>query len=185
MSLTEIFLLAVGLSMDAFAIAICKGLAMQSIDFKKMAIVGLWFGGMQAAMPALGCLLASTFSGYIAAAGSYIAFGLLLIIGIGMIREAFSKEEKVDDSLKFGTMLLLAVADSIDAFAAGVSFAFVEINLPLALVLIGTVTFLLSALGVKLGAIFGTKYRSKAEIAGGIILILLGVKVLLEGLGVI
>ncbi|WP_178006762.1 manganese efflux pump MntP [Mediterraneibacter sp.] len=184
MGLTELFLLAVGLSMDAFAVAVCKGLAMSKITPKKIAVVGLWFGGFQALMPAAGYFLGIRFKDSITAVDHWIAFILLSLIGINMIREAFSDDEdSSNDLLDFKTMLPLAVATSIDALAVGITFAFLNVHIMAAVSFIGIVTFVIAAAGVKIGNIFGTKYKSKAEIAGGIILILLGVKILLEHLG--
>ncbi len=188
MDLLTLFLLAVGLSMDAFAVSICKGLAMKKISFRQAAIVGLWFGGFQALMPALGFLLGTSFASLVNVVADWIAFVLLALIGGNMIKEALSKEEEeADASLSFKTMLLLAIATSIDAFAVGVSFAFMEIGsliIP-AVLFIGVITFILSMVGVKVGNIFGTKYKSKAELVGGIILILLGVKIILEHFGIL
>lgn len=188
MDLLTLFLLAVGLSMDAFAVSICKGLAMKKISFRQAAIVGLWFGGFQALMPALGFLLGTSFASLVNVVADWIAFVLLALIGGNMIKEALSKEEEeADASLSFKTMLLLAIATSIDAFAVGVSFAFMEIGsliIP-AVLFIGVITFILSMVGVKVGNVFGTKYKSKAELVGGIILILLGVKIILEHFGIL
>ena len=185
MSLFELILLAIGLSMDALAVSICKGLALRRASWKNAAVVGLWFGGFQALMPLIGYLLGSRFAEAIAAYDHWIAFGLLTLIGLSMIKEAFGKEEKADTSMKVKTMFLLAVATSIDALAVGVTFAFLSVRIVPAVCLIGAITFALSALGVKLGAVFGMKYKSGAEIVGGVILILLGVKILLEHLGVL
>lgn len=186
MGLIELFILAVGLSMDAFAVSVCKGLAMPKISLKKTFIVGAWFGGFQALMPALGYLLGIQFQDKITAVDHWIAFILLSIIGINMIREACSKEcERENDSLDIRTMFLLAVATSIDALAVGITFAFLQVNIGAAVTFIGITTFVISSAGVKIGNVFGTKYKSKAELAGGIILILLGVKILLEHLGVL
>ena len=190
MNIVEIVLLAVSLSMDAFAVALCKGLAMQKLKVKSCIIVGAWFGAFQALMPLLGYLLGSTFADKITSIDHWIAFVLLALIGGNMIKEAFDKkEEKADDSLGVKNMLVMAIATSIDALAVGVSFAFTEFNpdwyVYIAFVLIGVITFTISAFGVKIGNIFGTRYKSKAEFAGGVILILLGLKILLEGLGVI
>ena len=188
MDLLTLFLLAVGLSMDAFAVAICKGLAMKKISFKQAGIVGLWFGGFQALMPALGFLLGTGFAGAVNVIADWIAFILLALIGGNMIKEALSKEEEeADASLSFKKMLLLAIATSIDAFAVGVSFAFMEIGSLIvpAVLFIGVITFALSMVGVKVGNVFGTKYKAKAELAGGIILILLGVKIMLEHFGIL
>ncbi len=184
MSLFELFLVAVGLSMDAFAVSICKGLAMQKMSLKNAVIVGLWFGGFQAGMPLIGYYLGKQFETYITSIDHWIAFGLLFLIGLSMIREALSKEEeKADASLDVKTMFLLAVATSIDALAVGVTFAFLQVRIVPAISFIGVITFLFSAAGVKIGNVFGVKYKAKAEIAGGIILIGMGLKILLEHLG--
>lgn len=186
MRFAELFIIAVGLSMDAFAVSICKGLAMKKIDIKKAAIVGLWFGGFQGLMPLIGWLLGSSFKDYITTIDHWIAFILLCLIGINMVKEAFDKEEEgVNDSLAWKIMLLLAIATSIDALAVGVTFAFLSVNIVSAVTTIGVTTFVFSAIGVKVGNAFGVKYKSKAELAGGIILILMGIKILLEHLGVI
>ena len=186
MSLFSLFIIAVGLSMDAFAVSICKGLAMKKINFKKACIVGLWFGGFQALMPLIGYLLGSQFEQYITAIDHWIAFVLLGLIGASMIKEALSKEDEcANDSLDFKTMFLLAVATSIDALAVGVTFAFLQVDIVPAVSFIGIITFTLSAIGVKVGNVFGIKYKSKAELAGGIILIVMGIKILLEHLGVL
>ena len=184
MTILELFILAVGLSMDAFAVAVCKGLAIGKINMKHALIVGLWFGGFQALMPLIGYLLGSSFAEYIAAVDHWIAMILLALIGVNMVRESRDKDpEHADPSLGFKTMLVMAVATSIDALAVGVTFAFLEVRILPAVSFIGVVTFLLSALGVKIGSIFGTKYKSKAELTGGIILILLGLKIFLEHMG--
>lgn len=183
MSLFSLFLIAVGLSMDAFAVSICKGLAMKKITIKKAGIVGLWFGGFQALMPLIGYFLGSRFEKYITSIDHWIAFVLLVLIGLSMIKEALSKEEEcANDSLDAKTMLLLAVATSIDALAVGVTFAFLQVNIVPAVSFIGIITFLLSAVGIKVGNVFGIKYKAKAELAGGIILILMGCKILMEHL---
>ena len=186
MGILELFLLAVGLSMDAFAVAVCKGLAMKRADLRKCAIVGLWFGGFQALMPAIGYFLGASFARYIEKFDHWVAFGLLLLIGLNMIREAvFGGEETAEESLGFRTMLLMAIATSIDALAVGVTFAFLEVNVLVAVLFIGCVTFLLSCLGVRVGNLFGARWQKGAEIAGGTILVLLGLKILLEGLGIL
>lgn len=186
MSLLELIVLAVGLSMDAFAVSVCKGLALGEIKKKHALIVGAWFGGFQALMPLIGYFLGSRFEQYIRSFDHWVAFILLAAIGTNMLREALSKEEETADaSLSFKTMLLMAVATSIDALAVGITFAFLQVRILPAVLLIGCITFLLSMLGVKAGSLFGKKYQKKAEIAGGIILILLGIKILLEHLGVI
>ena len=186
MGIIEIILLAIGLSMDAFAVAICKGLAMEKVSIKKVAIVGAWFGGFQALMPLIGFLLGVSFKDYIVAIDHWISFVLLSLIGFNMIKESLSKDEDEENSsLAFKLMLVLAVATSIDALAVGVTFAFLQVNVVLAVIIIGVTTFILSSIGVKIGNVFGARYKSKAEFAGGLILILLGVKILLEHLGVI
>ena len=186
MGLIEPFILAVGLSMDAFAVSVCKGLAMPKITVKKTLIVGLWFGGFQALMPAIGYLLGVQFRDQITSIDHWIAFILLGIIGANMIKEACSGDcEEENDSLDIKTMFLLAVATSIDALAVGITFAFLNVHLLAAVSFIGVTTFTLSAIGVKIGNVFGTKYKSKAEFAGGVILILLGFKILLEHLGIL
>lgn len=184
MGLIELFLIAVGLSMDAFAVSVCKGLAMPKCTFKKAAIVGLWFGGFQALMPAIGYVLGAQFQEAIASIDHWIAFVLLALIGGNMIHEALDNdEEEADASLNVKTMFLLAVATSIDALAIGITFAFLKVNIIPAVCFIGIVTFIISFAGVKIGNVFGARYKNKAEIVGGIILILLGLKILLEHLG--
>lgn len=188
MGVVEIIILAIGLSMDAFAVSICKGLALKKITLKNAAIVGAWFGGFQAFMPLIGYFLGIQFKDYITSVDHWIAFVLLTLIGLNMIKESFSKnEEKESASLSCRTMVVLAVATSIDALAIGVTFAFLNdsVNIYFAVCTIGVITFLLSAFGVKIGNIFGIRYKSKAELAGGIILILLGIKILLEHLEII
>ena len=184
MGLIELFLIAVGLSMDAFAVSVCKGLAMPKCTFKKAAIVGLWFGGFQALMPAIGYVLGAQFQETIASIDHWIAFVLLALIGGNMIHEALDNdEEEADASLDVKTMFLLAVATSIDALAIGITFAFLKVNIIPAVCFIGSVTFIISFAGVKIGNVFGARYKNKAEIVGGVILILLGLKILLEHLG--
>ena len=227
MGLLELFILAIGLSMDAFAVSICKGLALPKINLKSAGIVGLWFGAFQALMPLIGYLLGVNFRSYIVSIDHWIAFVLLALIGANMIKEALSdddEEEEVEirnlkrgseegtigvcsldscsisptgqvalsrkdngikEILGFKTMFLLAVATSIDALAMGITFAFLNVNIIPAISFIGVVTFTCSAIGVKIGNIFGLKYKSKAEIAGGVILILLGCKILIEHLGIL
>ena len=190
MGFVELFLLAVGLSMDAFAVSICKGLSMKKATLKAGAICGGWFGGFQAMMPLVGFFLGTMFAEAIEAFDHWVAFGLLAIIGFNMLREAFSKEcdccEDQDADLSFKTMFVMAVATSIDAMAVGISLAMSGgVNIWLAISLIGVVTFLFSAVGVKIGNVFGSRFEKKAQFAGGAILILLGVKILLEHLGVI
>lgn len=188
MGVLDIIILAIGLSMDAFAVAICKGLAMKKVNFKSALIVGLWFGGFQAIMPTIGYFIGKQFSNYIDKYDHWIAFVLLAIIGINMIREAFSKEEEhVQSSLAFKVMLTMAVATSIDAMAAGVSFSFSGMVFPIyiTVTIIGLITLMFSMAGVRIGSVFGDKYKSKAELVGGIILVFLGIRMLLEGLAVI
>lgn len=184
MGIWELFVLAVGLSMDAFAVSVCKGLSLGKIKWKHMCIAGLWFGGFQALMPLTGYFLGSLFADIFTKYAHWIAFVLLVFIGGSMIKEAFGKEE-VNASMSFQSMLLLAIATSIDALAVGVSFAFLQVKIVPAVSFIGVITFLLSAVGVKIGSIFGDKYRSKAEICGGVILILIGLKTLLDGIGIL
>ncbi|MGN0442448.1 MAG: manganese efflux pump MntP family protein [Acutalibacteraceae bacterium] len=184
MSLIELFILAVGLSMDAFAVSICKGLSLRKIKAKHMCIAGLWFGGFQALMPLIGYFLGSFFSEMIEQYDHWVAFILLAIIGGNMIKESFGKDENVDSAMDFKSMLLLAIATSIDALAVGVTFAFLQVQIVPAVSFIGVVTFIFSAVGIKIGSLFGTKYRSKAELFGGIVLVLIGLKILLEGIGV-
>ncbi len=187
MTIIDIVLLGIGLSMDAFAVAICKGLAMEKANFKKCSIVGSWFGFFQGLMPFIGYLIGSLFSKYIEAFDHWVAFVLLALIGANMLKESFCDEEDgVGGSISFKPMLVMAIATSIDALAAGVTL----ISLPFlkvvfAVVLIGVITFVTSVIGTKIGNIFGAKYKSKAEFLGGAILILLGLKMLLEGLGII
>ena len=189
MSFMELVLIAVGLSMDAFAVAICKGLSVQKLGWKHYLTVGVWFGGFQALMPTLGYLLGTTFERYITSVDHWVAFVLLCLIGGSMLKEGLAKEEEEKEGragFDFKSMLLLAVATSIDARAVGITFALLpDVNIFSAVGLIGTITFCLSAVGLKVGNIFGLKYKSKAEVVGGVILILIGVKILLEHLGVI
>ena len=191
MGFLELFLIGVGLSMDAFAVAICQGLSMTKIKWGHALTVGLYFGGFQALMPLLGWVLGSQFSGYIQQYDHWVAFILLLLIGGNMIREALSGEEdEAEDTATGGgldhkKLFLMAIATSIDALAIGVTFAFLETAILPAIGIIGCTTFCLSALGLKVGNIFGLKYKSKAEVAGGIILILMGCKILLEHLGIL
>ena len=185
MGIIELFILAVGLSMDAFAVSICKGLSLGRIKAKHMCIAGVWFGAFQALMPLIGYLLGSFFADMITKYAHWIAFVLLLFIGGNMIKETFGEEEKVDADMNAKNMLLLAKATSIDALAVGVTFAFLKVQIVPAVSFIGIITFIFSAVGVKIGSIFGTKYQAKAEFCGGAILILIGIKILLDGLGVL
>ncbi|MCI5623342.1 MULTISPECIES: manganese efflux pump MntP [Anaerostipes] len=185
MDFLTLLILSVGLAMDAFAVSICKGLAMKRATIEKASVVGLWFGVFQAGMPVLGYLLGTQFKEQITRVDHWIAFILLGMIGMNMIKEAESEDEEADDSLAVMEMFLLAVATSIDALAVGITFAFLKVNIVEAASTIGISTFVISAAGVKIGNLFGTKYKSKAELAGGVILILLGMKILLEHLGVL
>lgn len=191
MSFFELFLLAVGLSMDAFAVSICKGLAMKKADAKGMAICGAWFGGFQGLMPLIGFFLGTLFASAIEAVDHWVAFGLLGIIGFNMLKEAFAKEEECecennDADLSVKTMFVMAVATSIDALAVGISLAMAgNVNIWIAITLIGITTFVLSAIGVKVGSIFGSKFEKKAQLAGGIILVCLGAKILFEHLNLL
>ncbi|MDI9241031.1 manganese efflux pump MntP family protein [Fusibacillus kribbianus] len=185
MAVWELFVIAVGLSMDAFAVSICKGLAMKKMSWKNAGLAGLYFGGFQMLMPLVGYLLGTGFRDKITSIDHWIAFVLLAFIGINMIKEAFSDEEDADSSFDVKTMLILAVATSIDALAVGVTFAFLNVQILPAVSLIGVTTFVLSAVGVRVGNVFGSRYKSKAELAGGIILVLMGVKILLEHLGIL
>ena len=185
MSFGELFIIAIGLSMDAFAIAICKGLSVRRLLVRHTVITGLWFGGAQTLMPVIGYFLGSSFRSFIEAVDHWFSFGLLLLIGINMIRESREKEEKLDDSFSAKAMFPLAIADSIDALAVGVTFAFEKVNILFAALLIGVTTFLFSAAGVKIGNAFGSKYKSAAEMAGGIILIVMGCTIVLEDYGIL
>lgn len=181
MGIIELLIIAIGLSMDAFAVSVGKGISTQNIKLRHYLSVGLWFGGFQALMPMIGYLLGATFTTVVSDFDHWVAFFLLGIIGCNMIRDSFSKEEdKQNDSFSFRVMLMLAIATSIDALAVGVSFAFLHVELWIAVALIGLVTFLFSAIGLKIGKVFGDKYKSKAEFTGGVILLLIGVKILVE-----
>lgn len=186
MGLIELFLIAVGLSMDAFAVSICKGLALKDVKLKHSVKAGLWFGGFQALMPTIGFFCGFLFKNYISAFDHWIAFFLLALLGAKMIKEALSDDnETTDAAMDFKNMFLLAVATSIDALAAGITFACLDVNIWYAVIFIGLITFIFSAVGIKIGSLFGAKFKTKAEIAGGIILILIGIKILLEHLGII
>ncbi len=183
MSFLELFLIAVGLSMDAFAVSVCKGLSMKTMNPHHAVIVGLYFGGFQALMPWIGYCLGSQFQGIIASVDHWVAFILMAFIGINMIREALNPEsESCDASVAPRDMLVLAVATSIDALAVGVTFAFLQVQIVSAVSVIGIITFVLSIVGVKTGTVFGCRYKSKAEMTGGIILLCIGTKILVEHL---
>ena len=186
MGIIELILLSIGLGMDAFAVSVCKGISMKKMNWKKACIIGLYFGGFQAIMPVIGYFFGSSFESIITNIDHWIAFILLAIIGAKMIQEAFQKEEEeYNEDISVKTMIVLSIATSIDALAVGITFAFLKVNLLLAITLIGTITFILSVIGTKIGNRFGDKYKSKAELAGGIILIIIGLKILLEHIGII
>ncbi|MDO5784702.1 MAG: manganese efflux pump MntP family protein [Eubacteriales bacterium] len=183
MSLFELFVLAVGLSMDAFAVSVCKGLSVQQLRFRHACIAGAYFGGFQALMPLIGFLLGVQFQRYIVSIDHWIAFILLCLIGVNMVIESFKDAEELNASFSVMTMLPLAVATSIDALAVGVTFAFLQVNIIPAVLFIGCTTFVLSAIGIKVGNLFGARYKGRAELVGGIVLILIGCNILLEHLG--
>jgi manganese efflux pump family protein len=185
MSFPELFIIAIGLSMDAFAVSICKGASVQKLQKKNVLITGAYFGSFQAVMPFLGYLLGTRLQNLVESIDHWIAFALLVLIGANMIRESMEKTETVCSSFSFKAMLPLAVATSIDALAVGVTFAFLKVRIIPAVCFIGIVTFVLSAAGVLLGRTFASKYKSKAETAGGVILILMGIKILLQHLGIL
>ncbi len=187
MGIIETSLIAVGLAMDAFSVAICKGLSMKKFDLKKAIIIALYFGIFQGVMPIIGFLLGNTFVETIEKYDHWIAFVLLVIIGVNMIREAFDKDdcETTNDSVDFKSMIWLAIATSIDALTVGITFSFLKVNIWFAALLIGIITYVLSVIGVMIGNKFGVKYKAKAEVAGGIILVLMGIKILVEHLGII
>ncbi len=182
MSLWELFVIAVGLSMDAFAVSICKGLSVSKVKLSHILSVGLYFGGFQSLMPLIGYILGVKFQSYILSIDHWIAFVLLALIGINMIREAHGEEEDIDSDFGVKAMTLLAIATSIDALAVGVSFACLQVDIIPAVTFIGTITFVLSIIGIKIGNVFGCKYKSKAEVMGGIVLIAMGLKILIEHL---
>ena len=193
MDIFTLLAISVALSMDAFSVSICKGLATKKFSFKTAALCGLWFGGFQALMPLIGYFLGAQFEQFITNIDHWIAFGLLLLIGVNMIREALSEEESTDNGQQttaecacgctgFKTMLMLAIATSIDALAVGVTFAFLKVNIWFSVMVVGITTFIFSFAGVRIGNIFGSRYSKVAEIIGGVILILLGCKILVEHL---
>lgn len=192
MGIGELLLLAVGVSMDAFAVSVCKGLAMKRATLKEEMICGLWFGGFQALMPTIGFFLGTLFADAIEAVDHWVAFVLLAVIGANMLKEVFTQDEECcccdekNADLSVKTMFVMAVATSIDALAVGISLAMAgNVNIWLAALFIGICTCTLSACGVKIGNVFGSRYEKKAQIAGGVILILLGLKILLEHLGIL
>lgn len=186
MGVLEIVLIAIGLAMDAFAVSICKGLSMKKMSWKKAVIIGGYFGIFQGIMPLIGYLLGTSFESLVTKIDHWIAFGLLVFIGINMLKEAFANEaENCNDKIDFKTMIILALATSIDALAVGITFAFLKTNIIVASLIIAVITFIISVLGVKIGNKFGDKYERKAETVGALILILMGIKILLEHLGII
>ncbi len=188
MGIAEIFLIGIGLSMDAFAVAVCRGLKMQKLNVKHTAVIALFFGGFQALMPLIGWFLGKQFEKYITAVDHWIAFALLAFIGGKMIYDSFKKDDDDQgekDVFNLKEIFVMAVATSIDALAVGITFAFLSVNIWSSISIIGVTTFVLSAIGVLIGHKFGTKYKNKAELAGGVILVLIGLKILLEHLGVI
>ena len=183
MTLWELFVIAIGLSMDAFAVSICKGLSVRRCTFRHMVICGLYFGIFQGMMPLIGYLLGSQFESLVTAIAPYIAFILLAFIGINMIRESREEdEESVSDDFSVRAMIPLAIATSIDALAVGVSFAFLQVNIIPAVLFIGVTTFICCVFGVKIGNLFGSRYKSSAELFGGVVLVLMGLKILMEHL---
>ena len=186
MKLFEIIFISIGLAMDAFAVSVCKGLSMKKMNWKNTLIIALYFGLFQALMPVVGYFLGSTFSSFVESIDHWIAFILLAVIGTNMIKDSTDDElDKRNDNVDFKTMIVLAIATSIDALAVGVTFSFFEINLVLSITIIGIITFILSIIGVLIGNKFGDKFQNKAELAGGIILIIIGLKILLEHLGIL
>ena len=186
MGLLEIIVIALGLAMDAFAVSICKGLAMKKMNWKHALIIAMYFGIFQGVMPIIGYVLGSTFNNFVESIDHWIAFILLAIIGGNMIKESTDDElEKRNDNIDIKTMLVLAIATSIDALAVGITFAFFKANILVSAFIIGVITFVLSIIGVFLGYKFGDKFQNKAELTGGVILILIGLKILLEHLGIL
>ncbi len=181
MGSTEIILIGIGLAMDAFAVSICKGLSMKKINWKKAIIIALYFGIFQAIMPSIGYCFGTTCQGFVTKIDHWVAFALLSFIGANMIKESFSEQkENCNDKIDFKTMTVLALATSIDALTVGISFAFLKVNLLLAMCIIGIITFIISIIGVKIGNKFGKKYENKAEFVGGLILICIGIKMLIK-----
>ncbi len=186
MGVIELLFISIGLAMDAFAVSICKGLSMKAFNIKKGIIIGLYFGFFQSIMPFIGYLLGISFEKYITSIDHWIAFILLFIIGFNMIRESFNKDEKsIDDKIDFKTMIPFSIATSIDALTIGITFSFFKVNILLAVLLIGFITFIISFIGVRIGYVFGNKHEKNAQIVGGIILILMGLKILLEHVGIL
>ncbi len=183
MGVWELLLIAVGLSMDAFAVSICKGLSMQKMSYKHAVVAGCFFGGFQVLMPLVGFLLGTQFKNYITSVDHWIAFILLFIIGLKMIKESQNKHcENVGNSFSLKSMTILSFATSVDALAIGITFAFLQVSIAPAIAFIGATTFTFSFIGVKIGNVFGTRFKSKAEFAGGVILIAMGIKILFDHL---
>lgn len=182
MGIFEILILGISLAMDAFAVSICKGLSMKKLNFKKMIIIGMYFGFFQALMPIIGYYLSKGFENFVTAIDHWIAFGLLLIIGVNMIRDIFNKEEEANDDVSFKSMIMLAIATSIDALAVGITFAFLHVNIMFSSIIIGIVTLIISVIGVVIGNKFGNRFERYAKLFGGIVLILIGTKILIEHL---
>lgn len=182
MEILGILLISIGLAMDAFAVSICKGLSIKNLSIKKVLIIGMYFGIFQAVMPVIGFFLGKSFEGLVTSIDHWIAFAFLALIGINMIREVFKEDENVDDDISFKTMVVLAIATSIDALAVGITFAFLKTNILISILIIGVVTFIISVLGVIIGHKFGDKFEKKAQILGGVILIGMGIKILVEHL---
>lgn len=181
MTFIELLIIAIGVSMDAFAVSVCKGLSVRRLRPKHMLSVGLWFGGFQALMPLIGFYVGIHFSDLVSSVDHWIAFVLLAIIGFGMVKESRDKDcDDIDPDFSFRTMLAMAVATSIDALAIGVSLAFLKVDIWMSVLIIGITTGLFSMLGINIGNVFGSRYKSTAELVGGIILILMGVKILVE-----
>ena len=185
MSIPELLILSVALAMDAFAVSICKGLSLKKVLFKHMLICGFWFGLFQALMPVLGYFAGRAFRVFIDRWSHWVAFALLAFVGISMLHEAFQKEESFDDSLGFTTMLMLAIATSIDAFAVGASLALLDVSILFAASCIGVITFIISCAGVRIGSLFGARWHKPSLITGGIILCLIGLRIVLSGIGII
>ena len=185
MNYLEITLISLGLAMDAFAVSVCKGLAMKENNIKKALIIGAYFGIFQAIMPVIGYFLGASFASLISKLDHWVAFILLVSIGLNMIKEVFSKDDEYSENTNFKEMVILAIATSIDALVCGITFASLKTNIALASISIGVITFILSVIGVVIGKKFGIKLKNKSQILGGVILILLGIKILLEHLGII
>lgn len=182
MGIIEILFIGIGLSMDAFAASVCKGLSIKKINLKEILVIGLYFGIFQALMPIIGFLLGNSLGNLIVQIDHWVAFGLLIFIGIGMISEIFEENDECDDKIDFKSMIMISIATSIDALAVGITFAFLNVKIIPSSILIGFTTFIISAIGVKIGNIYGDKYEKKAKLIGGLILIIIGIKILLEHL---